>query len=1405
MLIRYSKKIFLIIFLTIDLVLNSAIAQEISFNQITAENGLSNNKVNCILEDRSGLLWFGTDDGLNRFDGYEIKIYRNRRDDEKSISSNGIWTIFEDEDGFLWIGTKAGELNRYNPQLDKFEYWKVESDNTNENSITSIYVDKKKNIWVGTYKNGLYKFDLKQKKFFNWRYNPQDQNSISNNYITSITEDNDGNLWISTYNGLNKFSPLISTTTFVRVYYDNADKKSISNNLIWNLIPSKINKHLFWICTANGLSYYDHRKNEFGRKEYNEDLKLQFGASISSIIEEETGTSKIYWLGTYAGLLRLDISNNKTQRFLNDKTNPRSLTSNQINKMIRDRSGVFWIATENGVSYFSPKEIRFNNFISYSNRFKELTNNNITAFVETQSKELLIGSSEGLFLFDHNNKISSFNDINTWALCRGRQNKIWIGTYGQGLKQFDLRNKTIKPIEIKSDLILPSFYRYIKTIAEDKDGNIWIGFWGSGLVRYNPEKDEFKTWINVNNDSSSLSYNDVWSIIEDKFGNIWIGTNGGGLNLFYKQLGQDGKTEEKFIRLSSSSSPRVNNTLSSNTIYTMVESKNPKYNNSSNSTILWIGTSNGLNKLIIDNSELVTDIGKLNVSVKVYTTEDGLPDNSVKSIVEDKDGNLWIGTANGLSKFNPAEGSFINYSNADGLNGTDFNSSAVITTSDGMILLGSNKGLNIFYPSEITQSKYQPPVLITDFQLFNQSVHAGVDGSPLSKNIIFTDKILLAHDQNIFSFQFTALDYNSPNSIKYAYKMEGFDKDWIFSDTRRYAAYTNLSPGEYIFKVKATNSDGVWNENYSSVKVIIHQPWWKTGWAYILYLTIIVLGLFAIRRFELNRTKLRNELKMRQFEAQKMKEIENVKSRFFANLSHEFRTPLMLIKGPIEQLKNGKVNGNTSEYYELIHRNTEKLHNLIDQLLELTQLEAEAIPVKASKENLVTILKGIFYSFKSIAEQKNIALDFSSNDSSICAWVDRDKLEKVISNLLSNAIKFTPEGGLISLDILKNDSAGNNFTKIKISDTGIGIPEEKLNQIFDRFYQVDNSSGRNYGGSGIGLSLVKELVDLHKWNIEVQSNPGKGTSFILTIPLDDSYLAENQKVAAQKIENKDNQNELTTAFSLDESNVNSESEVLIPDNASNKLPTILVVEDSKDVREYILSLLHNDYQIIQAEDAETGLRIANEKMPDLILSDIMMPGTDGLEFCRQIKSNLQTSHIPVILLTAKVSQQNKIEGLETGADDYVTKPFNFKELSIRIKNLIEQRKKLKDKFSKEIKLEPEAVTVNSLDKEFLEKALKIAEKNIYNLDFDVDLFAKEMFLSRSQLHRKMIAITGQAPGEFLRIFRLKKAARLLQEKKLSVTQIALEVGFNSPSHFTKAFQQYFNCLPSEFVVQNNHK
>lgn len=1387
--ITFYKKIFFIHFLfliiSLQIDLNS---QSIVFNRLTTNNGLSNNYVSSIIQDQFGFLWFATDDGLNRFDGYEFKVYRNNPADKNSISDNSIWTLSLDDSGKIWIGTKTGYINCYDPKLDKFTSWEIKSKLTNDNPITTIYIDKKSNLWIGTYRSGLYKLDPKTGKTINWIFNSNDPASISNNYVSTIAEDNFGNLWIGTYNGLNKFNPQKTADGFIRYFYDKNNPNTLTDNLIWSITPAQSEKNKLWIGTSNGLTELNTETLSFSRITIPNPDNLKLGTSIGVVVEEIINGEKILWINSYAGLIRYNVNQNKFDRFLSDKKNSNSLLSNQIIDIFKDRSGVLWIATDNGLNYFSQKNIKFNSTLTTDNYIDDgvLSKANVKAITKTSDGNLWIGTEEGIYYSRNINGKISFSKStflaseNIWTLAADSKDDLWIGTYGSGLFHLNYKTNLLTKKNILDDLTKSLSKNFVKTLLVDNKNNIWIGYWGAGLVRLNTKTGEIKNWLHNANDPHSLSHDDVWIIYQDSKNRLWIGTNGGGLNLFEDSNG------EKFYRLSADKNNPDG--LSSNSIYSIIESKNKIPKN--NTTTLWVGTNNGLNKLVISNSN-DKSLSPENIKVKTYTIKDGLADNSVKSIVEDENGNLWLGTSSGITFYDLKNNLFINYSAADGVIGNDFNFSAAISYKNNLIFLGSTAGLNYFNPNTIKQSTYKPTIAITDFQIFNKSIKVG-ESSELRKNIFETDKIMLAHTQNVFSFQFAAFDYNSPGSIKYAYKMEGFDKDWIESESRRFITYTNLNPGEYIFRVKSTNSDGVWCNNEKAIRVIITPPWWQTEWAIVLYFIVFVLGVWGIIKFQANRTKLQHELKMREFESYHLREIEKMKSRFFANLSHEFRTPLMLIKGPLEALLNGKIKENISEYYKMLLNNTEKLQQLIDQLLELSQLETESIPLKTEALDLLSVVKSCFDNFQPLAKQKNISFSFGSETESAIAMVDRDKLEKIINNLLSNAFKFTPNGGNISVNLSTQINSDFTLAKVSVKDSGIGIPKEHQEKIFNRFYQIDDSSRRSFGGSGIGLALVKELVTLHKWNIKVNSEEGAGAEFIIEIPLTE----ENIKTEHYQLHQNEKEN-----FIEKHSGHKTISENEGAHEPKDK-SLILFVEDSEDVRKYVYDLLKTDYDVLLEESAEAGIEVTKNNLPDLIISDVMMPGMDGFEFCKKIKSDWKTSHIPVILLTAKVTHQSKLEGLELGADDYITKPFDYNELFIRIKNLLTQRKQLKEKFSKEILFKAESITENKSDQEFITKLISVIEKYLHDENFDSEVLAKEVFLSRSRLTRKLHLIYGRGPGEFIRNYKLNRAAKMIIENKLSITQIAYEVGFGSPAQFTRAFQKHFNCLPSEFKGLN---
>ncbi|MDT3695238.1 MAG: two-component regulator propeller domain-containing protein [Ignavibacterium sp.] len=1358
-------------------------SQSLPFNQLTTSDGLSNNTVYNIIQDKSGFLWFTTDDGLNRFDGYQFKVFRNDQKDQNSISDNTTMAITEDYEGNIWIGTKNGIINCYDPVFNRFKKWDIKSTDEKDNPINVIHIDDNKYVWVGTYRSGLYRLNPETGEIKNWHNDPNDNNSLSNNYISAIVEDEKNNLWIGTFYGLNKFNPEESEKHFTRFFNSPDNTSSLSANTIWAITSSCLENKILYIGTINGLTILNTETEQLNSIAISNPDNLMFGTGTGSVIEEIVNGERILWIYSYAGLLRYNLSRNTLDRFTANKESQSGLLSNQIYSIYKDNSGVLWIGTNNGINFFSQKNIKFNNKLKYSKeRFNTapISKCDVKAIAKTQDGTIWFGTENGFYFTSGTvgkktiKKHPSLASDNIWCLTPGRENELWIGTYGSGLYLLNYKtNKIIKKAIVDNVIKSPS-KNFVKSLYKDRKNRLWIGYWGIGLASLDLVSGKVKNWLNDSNDEYSLSYDDVWDIFEDSKGRIWIGTNGGGLNCF-------NETTNKFFRINLSNASKFK--LSSNSVYSITEST---YNSDeSKSVILWIGTNSGLNKLILDYPTDEHSSSFIIRSINVYTIQNGLADNSIKSIVEDDSGNLWLGTSSGITFFNTKNNSVINFSKEDGIDGVDINSESVLRVDGNFILIGSTSGLNTFNPSEIIQSSYKPKLVISDFQIFNSSISPSAN-SVLTKNIFFTDDITLSHKQNVFSFEFSAFDYNSPHSIKYAYRMEGFDKDWVESGSRRYVTYTNLNPGKYTFKVRSTNSDGVWCDNVKSIAITITPPWWQTGWAILLYFIVFITGVWGIIKFQAYRASIQQELKTREFESYHLREVEQMKSRFFANLSHEFRTPLLLIKGPLESLLNGKIRDNIPVYYKMLLRNTEKLQQLIDQLLELSQLEAETIPLKVDSYNIVDVIKACFNNLQPLAEERSINFVFSAEKDSVYAMIDKDKLEKIINNLLSNAFKFTPSGGSIYVNINCPDNNADQIT-VSVKDTGIGIPNEFQNKIFDRFYQIDNSSKRNFGGSGIGLALVKELATLHNWEINLNSVEGEGTEFVLTIPIKSNHSAVSEKLKANiETQATEHIDPLSPEhFSTASGNINEKS-------------LILFVEDNEDVRVYVNDLLKSDYDLLLADCGESGIEITKNNLPDLILSDVMMPGMDGFEFCRRIKSDWKTSHIPVILLTAKVDHQSKLDGLELGADDYITKPFEQNELLVRIKNLIEQRRLLKEKFSRDITLPTETVPYNKEEKELIEKASSIVEKYLNDENFNSEILAKEMFMSRSRLTRKMQSAAGQGPGEFIRNYKLNRSARLILEKKLSITQIAFEVGFGSPAQFTRAFQKHFNCLPSEF-------
>jgi signal transduction histidine kinase/ligand-binding sensor domain-containing protein len=1067
-----AANILLVIFLA--LIPLQSKSQNIPFGHFSVQEGLSNSVVNCLLQDRTGFIWFGTDDGLNRFDGYEVKVYRNDPNDNSSISENIIWALAEDQSGNLWIGTKSGGLNKYDPLTNKFLHWEIDSASVEEVNITYIYEDSKNNIWIGTYRNGLYRFNPSQNKFEHWQNSSNNPDVLSNNYITSVVEDSRSNIWIATYAGLDKFIPEEINKPFKRITSD-------FKYPIWYLTESTFIENTIWMGTFSGLFNFDPVNESFSKIILPESSGLKFGNSVSSIAEEYYLGEKILWVGTYGGLVQINLSTGLEKRFLQTKKSNPEIVSNQIHDLIIDRSGVVWIATENGLNFYSQKLSKFNlvaSAMQLSEILQQLSGKNVRAVTQTTDESLWFGTSTGLFGVKNTAKDftiiqnSEFMSLNVWSLFKGSSANLWIGTYGQGLKELNLKTNELKSRNVR----IPDFNSpgldYVKTIFEADDGMIWIGFWGGGLARLNPLTSNLKHWHNETDNPFSLSYNDVWTVFEDRKGRIWVGTNGGGLNLFNEE------TEGNFYCWNTKG--KNNQRLISNSIYTIYESA--PTNSLDDKTILWLGTANGLHKFVVNNDSGSSDGSKLDVEVKHYTVESGLPDNAIESILEDENGNLWIGTSTGISFFNASEEHFTNFTVADGLSGSTFNSSAAFKTAEGIMLFGCTSGLNYFDPDKIKQSTYSPPVVLTDFQIFNQPA-GSKNLSSLNSAIFNSKEVTLSYNQNDFSFEFTSLDYNAPEENEYAYYLEGFDEEWIYSGKRRFVTYTNLDPGEYVFQVKATNSDGLWNEQPAKIFIVINPPFWATWWAYTIYAIAFIGGLYLIRATEIKRRKKKEderlrrqkeeaqlreaELKAKNIEQEKEIEKQKIRNRIAQDLHDEIGSNLSSISLMSELIQNDeKINQEASEKIKRIHKVAKGSTQAMRDIVWLTN------PASDSLKDLIAKMKEVA---DNILGKFNLNFDYPKVVSDINLLPETKRnIFFIYKEALNNIVKHA-EAKSVEINFQIED--GTIFLSIK--DDGKGF----------------NAAASE---SGNGLKNIKSRAKEINADLRFESHPGKGTFLELT-------------------------------------------------------------------------------------------------------------------------------------------------------------------------------------------------------------------------------------------------------------------------------------------------------------------
>lgn len=1353
----------------------------INFSNIGTRKGMSSNWVTAICRDSDGFIWVGTNRGLNRFDGYNITTFEYGAGDSTTVSDNYISCIAEDKHSNLWVGTTFG-VNVKGVDEESFHQISLFDHNSlgcnDVNNIGDIYVANDSTVYLGThqgfftYRNGIFRPHLIDSTRF----------SAHVNNVMSFAEDSRGNIWMGTFTrDLICYHPKVGVVESIPLppiyqgkYVNGLQKLFIDSD------------SLLWIGSQAGLYVYDLRKKKW-QGALNQVLYREVGNKVISGIQEDK--EGLIWLATDgSGIFLFDKQKSTAQNLLYKEGKPGSISTNGLFSMLIDEDDIVWLGTyKQGLDFYKPS----------SKKFRLIQNDP-----------------------EIDNSLS-FNDVD--CCIEDNKGNIWIGTNGGGVNILDRKTHRFRYITVENTGTHGLTSDVVVSLCEDHQKNIWMGTYFGGLNKYNPKTGEFKNYKYNVNDSTSLSDDRIWSIFEDRDNRLWVGTLGGGLNVFNTETNSFKRYSNENSNLSGNYINHISQDskgrlwISTSDGLSIYDSRKDDFDvyftkYSTNGTPFlgpisssfedsrgwhWLCSNNGLIKFSPDN-----------LSVVVIDKNKGLAANPVYRILEDNQGNLWVSSSRGITKihFSNIENdttfttSLMHFDETDGLQGLEFSETASLKTSNGELMFGGVNGLNIFKPEEIKIDRTVPGLMFTNLRVLNSDIKPEQEFNHrvlLNKPLNHTDQIVLKYAENLFSVEFAALTYLYPEKNKYRYQLEGFDDSWFETDgTANFATFTNLNNGDYVLHVKGSNADGTWNEAGISLKIKVLPPFWKSWYALVIYVLVLTISLLGLRYIIVFRERMNVELEMERSEARRIHELDSMKLKFFTNISHEFRTPLTLILSPVEKLLPRFKGKPEEKYLHHIHQNSKKLMNMINQLLDFRKMDDRGLSYNPSWGNIIEFVTATVSSFNDLSENKNIELRQITDLREYFMMFDRDKLEKVLFNLLSNAFKFTHISGLVIVQIsLEEEQNGsqegeNSNLVIRVKDNGVGIPPENIDKIFTRFYQGENGNGAKEKGTGIGLSLVNEYVQLHGGKITVDSAPNIGSSFNVYLPVTEAHELEAHEVRGALREVK---------FSSDEKIVAQPEKLSV---TAKKAESILLVEDNEELRKYLKENLEEEYDVMEAANGRQALERLEKSHPDLILSDIMMPEMDGVEFCRRVKNDKITSHIPFIFLTAKVSEQHKLDGLHVGADDYFVKPFNFEILQAKIQNLIQLKKNIREVFKSKMNIEPKDISITSLDEKFMKKALDIIEEHMGDSSFSVAEFGRQMGISRMQLYNKTVALTGSTPLEFIRILRLKRGAQLLRKSQLSVSEVAYQVGFNDPKYFSMHFKKEFKILPSRYRELN---
>ena len=1310
---------------------------QISFRQLSVKDGLSQNSAISIAQDSIGYLWIATQDGLNKYDGQSFEQFPFTFEDVTRPSYSNLGKVYVDREGEIWILPIDGIPYKFNSNTNSFEPL------AGVIGVSALHQSQDLTMWFGTHDKGLFilpKYAIAAKKILA---------DVGLGTIYMISEDLNGKMIIASNRSLLRIN---SETRKI----ENIDVKTVSGSVITQNFSAVVydNEQRQWVGTfGDGLYYKQLNDSSYRRIS---DLVLNDPLPLDlNILDLHIDRKNRLWIATYgSGLYMVNFQEEKVSHFDIEQYNPKAIHYNDILCIYEDYTGTLWFGTDGGgISYYDEYLEKFNAMTNYQTP-ENISTDVVRAITVDNQNGIWIGTSgKGLTHYEPNtNSWQSFKSddgsLNTvpsnriMSLLVDDDNDLWIGTQGNGLT---IRNTlgnftsytTDTPIKLSANTIWDVF-------KDEHTKQTYLATRNQGLIKFDKDQGEILKFIHDPKDSKSIPANNIRVVERAADGNLWLGTEEAGIVYF----------NEKEQTFTTYNYQEGENSLSNNNIKSLYFDKEE---------ILWIGTNGG-------------GLNALDTSTNIfynYTRENGLPNDVIYSILPDKDNNLWLSSNRGITKFThhrswDKEPEVTNYTNYDGL-ATEFNTGAYHIDNFGTMYFGGLDGFYWFKPEDLKENQILPKTTITGFDVANEP-YAMIEG------------LSLKHDQNTLTFTFSSLQYSLPGKNQYQYKLENYDLDWVNSGNTNFARYSYLKPGSYEFQVKSSNYDGIWNEETAVFPFAIEPPWYLAKWAKLLYVLIFLGIAYSIYSYFNWKWSMQLNYRLKEDETKKLQELNTLKSKLYTDISHEFRTPLTLISGPIDSkldeagLTNADINN-----FSMIRRNTNRMLSLVDQLLDLAKVDDGKLKLKLTQGDLGLFLRSITASFEYVAQNRNIEYTTQIEPMGYVVY-DDDVLEKITTNLLSNAMKYCSENGHCRFTAITKE----DILFITLENTVSDLSGIQFDKIFTRFYQKDE----NASGAGVGLSLVNELVKLYGGEILAKPNGNDRVQFDVRLP---AIQIKEDKVGDEKVIK-------TIGDNFKQESIIETSQTDLNNHIKNEdRPIILVVEDNTDVRNFITTELSKVYTIDEAENGKKGIEIALEQVPDIILSDVRMPICDGITLCNTLKNDERTSHIPIILLTAHIGQENELEGLKSGADDFITKPFKLRVLKTRVQNLIENRKILRKRYSQELVLKAKDIAITPTDEIFLNKLQKILDEKLSDSEFDTQKFASKIGMSRMQLHRKLLAFTGLSTTAFIRSQRLKQAIHILKTSDASINEVAYTVGFNTPSYFIKCFKETYKQTPSEYI------